>query len=311
MQAIGQTGGAARGLGLVMAAAALWATVGVATQLLPLQQSISQDLLGVARMALGGPIILLVAALLGQTSLPAFRRLDPPQLAGFALGSMVFQVCLFRAFESLGVTATVFLTVCLPPLLSCAWSWARRGQNLAPATALALGLAVTGLLVFALATGQSAATPRAGEGLALALLASAAFVLMSNTARDLTRAGGPLLVAGSGLTLAGLGLLLAVLFLDPAAMALPSGQAWPVLSLVTYLVLGPTALAYVAYCSGLARCRSASAGLVASMVEPGLAAILGWAILGERLTPGQALGCALITVAMLVLWRAEHRAQPA
>lgn len=310
MQAIGQTGGAARGLGLVMAAAALWATVGVATQLLPLQQSLSQDLLGVARMALGGPILLLIAALLGQASLPAFRRLDRPRLAGFALGSMVFQVCLFRAFESLGVTATVFLTVCLPPLLSCTWSWARRGQNLAPATALALGLAVTGLLVFALATGRTA-TPRAGEGLALALLASAAFVLMSNTARDLTRAGGPLLVAGSGLTLAGLGLLLAVLVLDPAAMALPSGQAWPVLSLVTYLVLGPTALAYVAYCSGLARCRSASAGLVASMVEPGLAAILGWAILGERLSPGQALGCALIATAMLVLWRAEQRMQHA
>lgn len=307
---VGQAGSGARGLGLVMAAAALWATVGVATQMVPVQQDFSQDLLGMARMALGGPVILLIAAALGQANAAVFRRLDPLLLAGFALGSMVFQVCLFRAFTSLGVTGTVFLTVCLPPLLSGGLAFARRSPDLAPGTGRALGLAVTGLFVFALATGQNVAAPRAGEGLGLALLASVAFVLMTHCARSLTRVAGPLIAAGSGLTLAGLALFLTLLWLRPQTFPATEASAAPILWLLTYLVLGPTALAYVAYCTGMARCRSSCAGLVASMIEPGLAAILGWALLGERLTQGQTLGCTVIVIAMVVLWRAEQRLQP-
>jgi DME family drug/metabolite transporter len=94
---------------------------------------------------------------------------------------------------------------------------------------------------------------------------------------------------------------------DPQSVALPHGEPWRVMTLVAYLALGPTVLAYVIYCAGMARCRSASAGLVASMIEPGLAALLGWAILGENLSVFQALGCALVTAAMFTLWGAERR----
>jgi DME family drug/metabolite transporter len=258
-------------------------------------------------MGLGGPVILALAFALGQAKASAFRRLDPSRLAGFALGCMVFQVCLFRAFAALGVTATVFLTVCLPPVLSCTWSWARGGKETGATTGAALGFAVAGLLIFALATSHEGAAPLATQGFVLALTASLAFVAMTNCARELSRQAGALLVAGTGLTLAGIGLFLAVVFLDPTALFLSAGATWSVFSLVCYLALGPTALAYVAYCTGMAQCRSAGAGLVASMVEPGIAAVLGWALLGERLSSGQALGCALIVFAMIWLWKAEHR----
>jgi len=281
----------------------------VATQLVPMERNLSQDLLGVARMALGGPAILLVAGLLGHVRLTSFLRLQPLALAGFALGCMVFQVCLFRAFKELGVTATVFLTVCLPPILSCGFTLLSGRKALAPGTGLALGMALAGLSIFALGTGQDASGAMAHDGLVLALLASIAFVAMTGCARALGQQAGPIVVAGSGLTLAGLGLFLVVLLLDPGAIALPTGDTLPLMSLVAYLVLGPTALAYVAYCSGMARCRSAGAGLIASMIEPGLAALMGWAILGERLSPAQSLGCILIGAAMLALWASERRAE--
>lgn len=302
--------GGTQGLVQVMAAAALWATVGVAAQLVPDERSLSAEAMGVARMALGGPVILLIAALIGRARLTAFRRLAPGPLAGFALGCMVFQVCLFRAFDSLGVTVTVFLTVCLPPILACLWT-CLRGRQLSAGTGRALVLGVAGVLVFVLATGRGAAGTMAAEGLALALVASVAFVVMSCCARDLTRSAGPLVVAGTGLTLAGVILLLGVLAFEPQAIRLSSGEGWALLALLAYLVLCPTALAYVIFCTGMARCRSPHAGLIASMIEPGLAALLAWAVLGERLSAAEALGCGLIALAMIALWRAEGRGQAA
>lgn len=302
MVRVGQGG---LGLAQVMAAAALWATVGVASRLVPEGAGAAGDLLGVARMALGGPVILGLALVLGQAGRGALGRLQPLRLAGFALGCAVFQLCLFRAFTLLGVTATVFLTVCLPPLIACGWASLNGGRILSHQGWAALGLAVAGLALFALGRGVAGWAALA-PGLGLAVLGSIAFVGMTECARDLTRAAGPLVVAGAGLTLAGLGLGLALLVMEPGSLAPERLTGGHLPLLVLYLGLGPTALAYVAYCAGMARCRSAHVGLIASMVEPALAAVLAFALLGERLAGGEMAGCALLTLAMALLWRAER-----
>lgn len=299
-------GGSAFGLLQIMAAAALWATVGVASRMVPASESLSDVVLGISRMAVGGPVILVLALMTRLDGLAAVRRLDPLQLLTFAAACAVFQVCLFRAFTLLGVTATVFLTVCLPPLLACGWSVVRGRQSMSAAGVLALGLAVVGLALFAV--GHGAAAPQGmAPGLALALAASVAFVVMTESARDMTRKVGPLIVAGAGLSLAGLMLLLGLVMVDPEAIAPPIQDGWKMIALVVYLGLGPTALAYVIYCSGVARCRSASVGLIASMVEPGLAALLAWMVLSEKLGLVEVLGCAMVTGAMLILWWSERR----
>jgi DME family drug/metabolite transporter len=83
------------------------------------------------------------------------------------------------------------------------------------------------------------------------------------------------------------------------------------LVLVAYLAAIPTALAYVCYCAGMARCRSTAAGLTASMIEPAIAAFLAAWLLHERLGQGESLGCLLMAVAILVLMRAEAAEKPA
>jgi drug/metabolite transporter, DME family len=78
--------------------------------------------------------------------------------------------------------------------------------------------------------------------------------------------------------------------------------------LLAYLGLGPTALAYFCYCAGMARCRSAISGLIATMIEPMVAAVLAMTLLHERLDSGEFVGCLLLMLAMAVLWQGERPA---
>ncbi len=130
---------------------------------------------------------------------------------------------------------------------------------------------------------------------------------MTSAARALARQAGPMVVAGVGLSLSGL--LLAVVGLAAGSPMLPHvyGADGTMLGLIAYLGLGPTALAYVLYCAGMARCRSAHVGLVASMIEPALAAVLAGVLLHETLTLVQFAGCLLLMLAMVVLWQGERR----
>lgn len=82
-------------------------------------------------------------------------------------------------------------------------------------------------------------------------------------------------------------------------------MAWQHGAVLIYLGLVPTALACVCYCSGMARSRSAVAGLVASMIEPAVGAGLAFLFLREVLSPWEVMGCVLLFFAMLTLWLHE------
>jgi DME family drug/metabolite transporter len=300
------------GAGLVILAAALWATVGVAVKLVPSATDLPPEALGLARTLIAGPLVLLAAGRGLFRLKQVLQAINRGQLAAFALAGVIFQVCLFRSFDALGVTLTVVLTVCLPPVIAMIWSLA-RGVPFGRGALVALGLAVAGLGLCALSKGLDGPEGNHAWGLFLAVSASLAFVWMSAAARSLSRSTPPMLVAGLGLTLSGL-IFCAFLPVLPGASA-PVLHALThdphLLALVVYLAAMPTALAYVCYCAGMARCRSTAAGLTASMIEPAIAALLAAWLLHERLGQGEVLGCFLMLVAILVLMRAEATVQPA
>lgn len=309
----GSTTSRSTGVTLVFLSAALWATVGVAIKLVPGAAALPPEAFGLARTTLAGPLILILIAVspLGLRQSGAIRRLSPFHLAAFALACVIFQVCLFRSFTELGVTITVVLTVCLPPVISIVWS-ALRGAWIGPGGWLALALAALGLSLFS--APQLAADSSVGnlEGTAVAAAASFAFVWMSRSARILSREVSPILVAGLGLTVSGIIFSLAFPWL--AATHLPSirtvAQDWQLLGLILYLAVVPTALAYICYCSGIARCRSTDVGLIASMIEPAIAAVLALTLLQERLSAMEIAGCVLMTLAMVVLMQTERALTP-
>ena len=296
---------------MVMVAAALWATVGVAVQVTPEARNIPEMVLAAARTGIAGPMLLAVWAVGSKGRLAEVWRLSPGPLVVFAVASAVFQVCLFRCFALLGVTAAVFLTVCLPPVL--AWSWAalRGTGGLWVQSAPALALALAGMALVSLG-GRGADVPGGMPlaGVVSGVFASIAFVAMSFAASALSRRSRPILVAGTGLTLSAIilgGLACGLGGVGFAGVWTGHAGSGPVM-LVVYLGLMPTALAYLCYCTGMARCRTPVVGLVASMIEPLLAAALAALLLGERVSPTMTAGCALLLGAMVVLWRSERGA---
>lgn len=309
-----QTGGSAStttGIAQVMLAAGLWGTVGVSTKLVTSAGMVPQEMLSLARLAVGGPALLLLVLVIARSSLSAVFALDPARLLAFVLGCTVFQLCLFQAFVLLEVTTTVFITVCLPPLIATAVSLAKADRTVTPGGLFALGLGTLGLAAFTI-DGLSSGFDRSRLlGLALAVLAAAAFVLMTSAARHLSRTSSPMLVAGTGLTLSALLMCLLLPFSSFDAGASGQSIPWELTGFILYLGLGPTALAYVLYCSGMARCRSTNVGLVASMIEPAFAALLAWAVLNERLSTTELAGCGLVMLAMLTLCEAERGRRPA
>lgn len=296
---------------LVIIAAGLWATVGVAVKWVPGAANLSPEALGLARTLLAGPLILALAGHARGTLRHVLSRIDRGQLFGFAVAGVIFQICLFRSFDLLGVTLTVFLTVCLPPVIATLWS-VSRGLAIGRGALVALALAVVGLGLCAFGHTAIASDSARTEGLGLALLASIAFVWMSDAARSLSRAAPPMLVAGLGLTLSGVVFCLILPFAAGQAQPLWHGLVTDpqVVALVIYLAAIPTALAYVCYCAGMARCRSTAVGLTASMIEPAIAALLALVLLNERLGAAELAGCLLLAVAMIVLMRSESAGLP-
>lgn len=294
------------GIAQVMLAAGLWATVGVSTKLVTSAGMVPEEILSLARLVVGGPALLLLVVVLARTSFSAVFKLDPIWLASFVLGCAVFQLCLFRAFILLGVTTTVFITVCLPPLMATTLSVALGDRSMTRAGMLALGFGTVGLAFFAIDGFSVGFEGPKILGLALAVLASAAFVLMTSAARHLSRASSPMLVAASGLTLSAGALCVLMPLIRSDAVFPWEIVTWEFAGFLLYLGIGPTALAYVLYCSGMARCQSTNVGLVASMVEPAFAALLAWAVLNERISSMEFVGCALVMIAMLTLCDGER-----
>lgn len=296
------------GVALVVLAAILWATVGVSAQMVPASAKFAPEVLGLLRTAIAGPILLLVAVVFVGANPIQIARKDPAGLLIFAVSNAVFQIGLFRCFLLLGVTVTVFLTVCLPPVMAMVMNWMRRREPVTGGSVIALACAVAGLWLIGEGRALASVLAASSEGILTAVVASFAFVTMSGAARSLGRTASPVLVAGAGLSLSGL-MLLILLHLDGAGSlsTLREGLGDPTtVLLVLYLGLGPTALAYVCYCTGIARCRSTLVALIAAMIEPAIAAALAIWILSDVPNLADLTGCTLLMIAMVILWQSER-----
>jgi len=99
----------------------------------------------------------------------------------------------------------------------------------------------------------------------------------------------------------GLGALF-MLPLQPLADVVHALTAPPIIFWLLMLGLVPTLVGGVAFNAALRRIPASNASIVATL-EPAIAALLGWAFLGERLEAMQLLGAGLISVAVVVLQR--------
>jgi DME family drug/metabolite transporter len=80
------------------------------------------------------------------------------------------------------------------------------------------------------------------------------------------------------------------------------------IGLVSYLVLGPMVLAYLAFSRALVTLRSSTVATVALM-EPVIAALLAVLVIGEKLGPLAILGGLLVILAIVALGRESGERQ--
>ncbi|RKS73590.1 threonine/homoserine efflux transporter RhtA [Actinomadura pelletieri DSM 43383] len=254
----------------------------------------------------------LALALRGRTKtrdLPRrLRRHWGPVVLYGAAGVAGCQACYFVAASRLPVGVAILLEFS-GPVVVLAWLRLVRRVPVHRTAAVGVAVAMVGLaLVVQVWTGLALDPIGLAAGLGAAACQAAYFL----TVDRLTGHVDPLVITASGSVLA------AVALAVPAApWALPwdvlsarvplGGHTAPGWTLVACLGIVSTVLAYLAGVAGLQR-LSAQVGAAICYTEAVAAGLIAWAVLGERLTPPQLLGGAIVlTGAYLAQRAAAHR----
>lgn len=290
------------GLALVGAAAVLWGTAGVASTFLFDIADSHPLAVGFYRLAIAAPVLLgLALVLLGPAGLRV-RRADWGFLILLGLMQAGYQGLYFGAVSRAGVTLATLIALCSAPVLVTLLAVLFEGERLTRRVLLAVGLAMlgTGLLVgFPGAIAAEGATLL--TGLAMAAGAALCYAVFAWASRRLTGGYHPFTLIGLGF---GMGALVLAPLAVPVGLAVPADPAaWAVL---LYLGLGTTSLAYALFLLGLRRVTM-TASSVLVLIEPLTAAVLAWALFGERLGPLGAVGAALLLGAVALLSLREGR----
>ncbi|MBG0813899.1 DMT family transporter [Planomonospora sp. ID82291] len=264
----------------VLGAAVLWGTAGTAGLLVSGVDPVS---VAAARLVVGGLVLTAIAAVAGGRS--AVRALPRRGLLpAAALGVAAYQLCYFAAISRTGVAVGTVVAIGSGPVFTGLLSWALDRVPPTRRWAGATAAAVAGCAVLTGGGGQVRA-----DGVLLALLGGLLYAFYAVAAARVIGAGASS-DAVMGVLFGGAGLVMLPVLLWTGAgwLAEPRG-----LLAALYLGCATTALAYVLYGRGLRTTPVATAATLA-LAEPAVAALLGVAVLGERLTPVSAAGLLLL-----------------
>jgi DME family drug/metabolite transporter len=287
----------ARGYVLVLTAATLWATLGIIFKALINDYGLSRITIAFFRASLSAVIMFATLAFRRPRSL-CITWQDVPFFLAFGLfGIAAFYVVYITAIDLAGVSVAAVLLYTAPAWVAMI-SAIFLGEPLTKRKTLAVALAMIGCALVARVYDLRGLQLN-GLGILAGLGAGLGYALYS----VFNKAG---LRRHDGWTVLNYGLLFGSVFLTPlqslqlvlAAVQQPGAVIW-----LIALALGPTLGAGLAFNAGLRYVQVSSASVVATL-EPVIASLLAFAVLGERLDSGQLLGGALILVAVISLTRA-------
>jgi len=275
------------GVLLVVAAVCLFGTIGTARVIGPAASSWS---VGGLRLLVAVAALLAVAAWVDGPGAvwPLVRRRDS-LLAG--AGQAAFQVTFLTAVQLTGVAVGTLVAIGSAPLITGVLTRTVSRRWLVATT---LGLVGLALLV--------AGSPGdlSGRGTLLALGAGLSYAVYTTSSSRLAGEAPPASVTSAGFVVAAALLAPVLLVTDNSWAATAAG-----LSLLAYISLVATALAYLLFVTGL-RSVPAPTAQTLGLCEPLVATTLGLVVLGERLGPLGVVGAAAVFVALVVLARVSE-----
>ena len=277
-----------RSVSPVLLAALLWGTIGPS-------QALTAGLVSPGALAgwrhLVGGLALLALALPHLSSLRhGGRSLGITVMAAGLVGA-AYQVSFLMSVATTGAALGTGVGVATVPLFSGLAARWTAGERISGRWALGSATAVLGCGILLL-PGAGGGVDAAGIG--WGILAGALFAAYTLTAKRM--AVLPVDVKAT----TGLSMLAGAVVLSPLILGSRSTLTEPAaLAVIAWLGLVATALAYALYSAGLRGVSTSTAGTL-SLGEPLAAALLSTAFLGERLSPLEWLGCAVILGGLLL-----------
>jgi len=275
-----------RGYLPVFAAAFLWATIGLFGKFL--YRYPVDPLVVVALRAFIASATLGLVLAWRNPQLLRIRRQDLPFFVLYGVaGVAVNYACYFLALEWTSVTTAVILLYLYPAFVVIGGAFF-LGESFTLVKAAALSLTFVG--AFLVAQGYNPTLLRLnGRGVLFSIgaaLSSAVYGLMGRK-RALDYAGWTIALYAIGFGAAAL-----ILWQGPA-LAEAARYPWQVWLLIAGLAWGPTLLAYSLFNIALSQIEAGRASIAATL-EPVFAAVMAYAILGERMDLPQWLGGLLV-----------------
>ncbi|MCW3843782.1 DMT family transporter [Micromonospora yasonensis] len=282
------------GPGPILASAVLWGTTGTASSLAPAGAPAAA--IGCAGLTLGGMLLFLSSR--RARSLPiACTRPERWLLVVGALAVAAYPVTFYPAVARTGVAVATVVALGSAPVFAGLLSWLTRQARPTARWSGATVAAVLGCTLLVLGprlTGH--ATPIASAGVVLAVCAGLSYAAYSLIGGRLIACGHPSeAVMGVLFGAAGLLVLPLVSVTDMRWLATTRGAA-----VALYLALVTVYLAYRLFGHGLRR-TPASVATSLTLAEPAVAAVLGVAVLDERLPAASWSGMIVLALGLLLL----------
>jgi drug/metabolite transporter, DME family len=292
-----------RSVGGVLAlllASLLWGTTGTSASFLP--SDVSPLAVGASTMGTGGLLLLVTAPRLSGRVLR--DRSARRWVALGAVGVVVYPLAFYSAMSLAGVAVGNVVALGSGPVFAALLEWLGERHPLSGRWAGSTGLAVVGIVGLALGREAGRGAPISGTlpGVALGLLAGAAYALYTYASSRAIRAGEPSRGVMGAMFGIGAVLLLPVL-LATGAPLLQSGRT---IGIAAYLAVGPMFVAYLLFGIGLRTVRSSSATTI-TLLEPVVATLLAVLVVGERLSVVGWIGLLLVFAGLAVLVTARRR----
>ncbi|WNM28225.1 EamA family transporter [Demequina capsici] len=279
-------------IGALVLTSILWGTTGTAATFAPDAGPLA---IGAAALGIGGLLqaaIAVPALRRGRASLRASWRI----VAVGGLAVAVYPLAFYSSMHLAGVAIGTTVSLASAPLAAGALERAVDGTRLTRAwlVAAAVGAVGAGLLSASDVHGGSDGSTL--WGILLGLVAGCTYATYSWAARRLMQAGTPR-AASMGAVFGLGGLLLVPVLLVTGAPLVATHAAFAV---AAYMALVPMFVGYVLFGFGLAKVGASTATTI-TLLEPAVAAVLAFMVVGERLGPLGWLGLALIAVVLVML----------
>jgi DME family drug/metabolite transporter len=287
-----------RGYLFVVIAAVLWSTIGLLVRGLYQQYGLSALTIAFLRAGVGALVMIVALALARREWLRVARRDWLFFVLYGALGISAFYWLYAQAIIQTGVTMAVVLLYTAPAFVTL-MAWRVWGEVLNVYKGMALALAFGGSALVARAYDVTQLSVN-GVGILLGLGAGFTYALFTLFGKAVVKKYSPF-------TALAYQLLFGALFLAPfqqgaeLMIVLQQPSAWVYL---LGLVLGPTLGAIGFFTTGLRSVPASNASILAT-IEPVMASVLAFIVLGERLEGLQMLGGGMVVSGAIVLSRAR------